>query len=121
MGLVHTLTYGLVVALDESLANIQYTLLLADNILSTLVVLLRDFALYTLQVLELCITQSLYTESLCNTLARLTTLVVRRTYQLVLNNRIYEQELVALWVEWEVLELHRTAVKTHKIASLTEN
>ena len=55
------------------------------------------------------------------TLAAQTTLVVRRTNQFVLYTRVNQPQLVALWVEWEVLELTAAAVQTHQVTGLTVN
>ena len=39
----------------------------------------------------------------------------------MLNARVDENELVALWIPWEVLELARAAVETHEVTLLAMN
>ena len=39
----------------------------------------------------------------------------------MLNARVDENELVALWIPWEVLELARAAVETHEVTLLAVN
>ena len=121
VGFVHPLADRFVVTLFERIADIEHTLLLADHVAGTLVVLLRNLILDGIELLHRGAAQELLPEHLRHPLARSPAVVVGRTHQLVLHARIEQDEFVTLGVEREIGILQRTAVQTDQVALLAEN
>ena len=69
VGLVHAVAYSVIVTLLESIAHIEHTLLLTDNVYRTVVVLLAYPVLDFLKVGHLCVAQCLYAECTGHVLA----------------------------------------------------
>ena len=108
----HLLTYSLVVTLFKSIADCQYTVFLAQYKVSAAVILFANFCTNLFQLLPCAITEGfelslwMFSGDVFNhILTRVATVVVWRTSQLMLYLRVYQAELVALRVEWEVLKL----------------
>ena len=121
VGFVHPLADRFVVTLFERIADIEHTLLLADHVAGTLVVLVRDLILDGIELLHRSAAQELLPEHLGHPLARSPAVVVGRTHQLVLHARIEQDEFVTLGVEREIGILQRTAVQTDQVALLAEH
>ena len=56
-----------------------------------------------------------------NIFARVATVVVWRTCQLVLYLRVYQAEFIALRLEWEVFKFAAVAIEAHQLTFLAEN
>ena len=121
MRLVHARADRLVVALLQSLADVEHPFLLADDITGPFVVLLRDPVPDGIELLHRSSAQELLPEHLRHTLARGAAVVVGRTHQLVLHARIDEHQPVALRIEREVGVLQRAAVQPDQVALLAEH
>ena len=59
MSLIHLLTYGLVVALVQSLAHSNYAIFLAEDKLGSAIILFANLSLHFLQLLPCAVAQSL--------------------------------------------------------------
>src|SRR5574344_2262129 len=118
MCLIHFLAYSLIVALVECFAHCKNAILLTENKLGSAIILFANFSLHFLKLLPCAVAQCLESAfgMLCgnmldNILAAVAAVVVGRTCQFVLNNRIKQYKFVAFGHEWEILKLAAAAVE----------
>ena len=121
VGFVHETTDSFVVAAVEGVAYVEDAFFFFDYEFSAEVVFGGDVGFSGVECFFSSVAESFDVEAFSYAFARLATFVVGRVDEFVFNDRVDEDEFVALGVEGEVFKFHRAAVEAHEVAFFAED